>query len=219
MAVVHKQAFGNVLHLEVDANPDGSISAPKTSTAHDSTNGKFYVNTDGATTWRKAVLVEDGAAVNSRFVDWDVDIVGATPAQVAVGDMLAFELPNNQTRAVISNFEVANDVDLTVNPTLNVQFVVSDEGTGAGDVRFEMDVRYIDVGEQADKTIDETLTVDKTVVNTEDQLQEVSFTFNASLIANGDRVSLRLKRLGGDANDTFDGDIAILETSNGKVAV
>jgi len=51
MAVLHRQTVGNVYLLEVDADPNGNVTAPKGSLALDSTNGKSWTNTDAGTTW------------------------------------------------------------------------------------------------------------------------------------------------------------------------
>jgi hypothetical protein len=51
MAVKAQRTVGRILLMEVDADPSGSITAPRGSLASDSTSGKLYQNTDGGTTW------------------------------------------------------------------------------------------------------------------------------------------------------------------------
>lgn len=51
MAELARRTLGGVFLFEVDADPDGGITAPKSSLALDSTNGLAYQNTDGSTTW------------------------------------------------------------------------------------------------------------------------------------------------------------------------
>ena len=43
--------LGDIWVMQVDANPDTIVTAPKGSLALDSTNGAMYQNTDGATAW------------------------------------------------------------------------------------------------------------------------------------------------------------------------
>lgn len=51
MAETARRTLGSVRLLEVNADPDGGITAPKGSVAFDSANGDAYQNTDGATAW------------------------------------------------------------------------------------------------------------------------------------------------------------------------
>ena len=51
MAILHKITVGDLLVLQVDADPNGSVAAPKGSLAMDSVNGTVHRNTDGSTTW------------------------------------------------------------------------------------------------------------------------------------------------------------------------
>lgn len=51
MAILHKITVGDLLVLQVDADPNGGVAAPKGSLAMDSVNGTMHRNTDGSTTW------------------------------------------------------------------------------------------------------------------------------------------------------------------------
>ena len=51
MAIVHQMLFGGIRVLQVDANPNGSITAEKGSVAMETSGGTLYQNTDGGTTW------------------------------------------------------------------------------------------------------------------------------------------------------------------------
>ncbi len=57
MTILHRITFGNILLLQVDANPDTSDTAPRGSLAADSTNGKLYINTDDSTAWTEFGVV------------------------------------------------------------------------------------------------------------------------------------------------------------------
>ena len=51
MAIVAQRTVGDILVMQVDADPNGSVTAPKGSLASDSVAAKLYQNTDGGTTW------------------------------------------------------------------------------------------------------------------------------------------------------------------------
>jgi hypothetical protein len=51
MAVIAQITIGHIRILDVNANPNGSVSAPKGSIASDETTATLYVNTDGAMAW------------------------------------------------------------------------------------------------------------------------------------------------------------------------
>lgn len=51
MAIVAQITIGHIRILDVNANPNGSISSPKGSIASDETTGTLYVNVDGAMAW------------------------------------------------------------------------------------------------------------------------------------------------------------------------
>ena len=51
MAVLAKVTVGGVLILEVDASPNGSVTAPKGTLAIEKVTPAYWINTDGATTW------------------------------------------------------------------------------------------------------------------------------------------------------------------------
>lgn len=85
MAVKHKITLGNIQLLEVDANPDGSVTAPKGSAAFDSVNAKSYQNLDGATKWQEVVGSAVGtlalgkslllSVVNAKALDFKADVL------------------------------------------------------------------------------------------------------------------------------------------------
>jgi hypothetical protein len=48
MAVIAQITIGHIRIMDVNANPNGSVSAPKGSLASDETTATLYINTDGA---------------------------------------------------------------------------------------------------------------------------------------------------------------------------
>lgn len=52
MAIKHRLTIGNLLLLEVDADPRGSLVAAKGTVAFDSANAKIWINQDGAGDWK-----------------------------------------------------------------------------------------------------------------------------------------------------------------------
>jgi len=55
MAVIAQITIGHIRILDVNANPNGSVSAPKGSLASDETTATLYINTDGAMSWSTIV--------------------------------------------------------------------------------------------------------------------------------------------------------------------
>ncbi len=51
MAVLDEITIGPIQFIVTDANPDGVVTRSQGSLAVDSTNAKWYINTDGGTTW------------------------------------------------------------------------------------------------------------------------------------------------------------------------
>jgi len=51
MAVIAQITIGHIRILDVNANPNGTVSAPKGSLASDEIAAILYINTDGAMAW------------------------------------------------------------------------------------------------------------------------------------------------------------------------
>lgn len=51
MAVIATITVGHIRILDVNANPNGTVSAPKGSIASDEVSAILYMNTDGAMAW------------------------------------------------------------------------------------------------------------------------------------------------------------------------
>lgn len=119
---------------------------------------------------------------------------------------------DGQTDGVASSFLVPRNMDLTVDPILQVPFVVTQAGGGGnGNVRMRLTVRYIAVGELTTKAADETLLQTVAVINTLNQMHLMTFTLDSALMAAGDVINLHLERLGTDVLDTYTGRIGIVE--------
>ena len=56
MAVIAQITVGHIRILDVNANPNGTVSAPKGSIASDETTATLYINTDGAMSWNTVYL-------------------------------------------------------------------------------------------------------------------------------------------------------------------
>ena len=157
------------------------------------------------------IATDDQIGVNiSEQVDWDAD-TPTSPTTIQSGDLFGFELINSVTRSVVSNFEVPKNSDLGVDPVIVVHFFVSSTGGADANVRLQIGAKYIGVGELTTKAYDETLAQTVAVVNTLGRIHEATFTLDGALMSAGDRITLLLSRLGGDAADTFTGDIGIAE--------
>lgn len=100
-------------------------------------------------------------------------------------------------------------MDLTVNPVIQIPFVVTVVGAASANVQMRLTMRYIATGELTTKAADETLLQTVAVTNTLNIMNTMTFTLNAALIAAGDVMNFHLERLGSDAADTFTGRIGI----------
>ncbi len=136
------------------------------------------------------------------------------PSEVTTGDLLAFELTNGATKAVLLDSHRPVDMSLVVNPVIHFHFVVTNTGSGNGNVRFQLAIKYIADGELTTKANDETLLATVAVINTLNEHHSHTFTLDVSLITAADRhFSFKLERLGADVLDTYDGAIGILTAS------
>lgn len=176
----------------------------------DETNDDAYVlfdNTVGAAVWQRFAtgLGND----TSADIDWDPNKT-ASPVERQIGNVLCFEMKKSQTKAVIGSDVMPFTINLAQNPTLRVPFTILNTGT-AGNVRFKLEATYIAVGEQTDKTPDETIIKSKAIVNTLEEQHEEIFTLDKTKIEVNDFISLNLIREGPDPADTFGGDIGILK--------
>ncbi len=134
------------------------------------------------------------------------------PSQVTVGDVEAFELPDGGSKDVVVDFQLPIEVDLiTDNPTVTFRYVVTIAGGGNADVDFNLFTKYIGVTEQVDKADDESLSISAATINIVDEVHSVTFNLNKSLIADDDRITLRLERAG--AADAFSGAVAVLQNA------
>lgn len=146
----------------------------------------------------------------SEVLEWDRGIT-PLPPQVILGNTIAFELRDGQTRTVGGTIEIPKNIDLTTNPTVDIQFAVSGTGAGNANVRLQLEAQYIADTELMTKAADETILSTEAVTDTLNRLHTVTKTLDASLMADGDRLSFALTRIGGDAADTYTGDIAIMQ--------
>jgi len=153
-----------------------------------------------------------GNANTSQNVYWSTDSAGNTNS-VYTSEVRVWEMQDTQTRGVAASFEIPRNMDLTVNPILNVPFICT-VAAANGNVRMSLTARYIAAGELTTKAADETLLQTVAVVGTVNQNQTImTFTLNASLMAAGDIINILLQRLGGDAADTFTGRIGLVENA------
>ncbi len=134
--------------------------------------------------------------------------ISSNPSLGGIGEMGVWLLPDAATVGVISHFDIPQDIDLTtVDPVAHYGFGIETIGSSGTDVRFRLEVRYIAVGEQIDKSVDETILITKTVVNVVDEFHSVAFTLDRTAMAAGDHIELHLERLGNDGADDLDGGI------------
>ena len=124
MSILHRQTVGNVHLLEVDADPNGNATAPKGSLALDSTNGKHWLNTDGATTWSDA----ENPVAAVLEADYNANTVLAattddTPVAVALAASTVFGRKSSGGPAAMTAAEART--------VLNVEDAAAADQTGA----------------------------------------------------------------------------------------
>ncbi len=145
--------------------------------------------------------------VTTSFIRFKAD--GTKPSESDIAQITGFELPNNKTKGIDGDFRILSGITLTVDPLLTFSFVVSKTGAGAANVRLQVEARYVAVGEQIDKAVDETILITKAVVDVLEEEHQVAFSLDRTLMAASDRVVLNLTRLGSDGLDTYTGDIVV----------
>lgn len=145
-------------------------------------------------------------------IDWENTIV-PKPSVVSSGNLEVFEFPDGLTRSLSSESQIRDGVLISANPVLDAQFAVTTNGAGNADVRLQLQITYIAVGELTTKAVDETVLLTCPVIDTFDQLHTCSFQLDKSLVVGGEVAQVVLSRLGGDGADTFTGKVGILKTS------
>jgi hypothetical protein len=150
----------------------------------------------------------------SRSYEWVPD--ASSPAEVIVSgtDVKVWELDN--TKGVLLNFELPDDIDLaTIDPVLEIVLVTSQEDDGAtnGTATFTLDGRYVADAELFNKALDESaLTPDggqPTIIDTLTQRNSIAFTLARAKMAAGDAVTFQLTKTGG----TFAGKVGVLRNA------
>ena len=146
----------------------------------------------------------------SENLEWKADD-DTSPSEVVTGEVTAFELPDGATKGVTASFVMPVNSSLSaISPIVLVAFVVLDTDANAN-VRFQLDVQYIAVGELTTKVTDETILQTEAVISATDEVHEALFTLDRTLIVASDVVVLHLERLGADGADTFQKAIGILQ--------
>ena len=128
-----------------------------------------------------------------------------------VGSIIGFELPDGSDKAIVANLMLPENIDLSVDPTVEFQLCVFDTGSGDGDVQFDVEATYIKDTELATKAVDETIPATVPVINTKFQQTSFKVTLDRTKIEANDRMALKVIRRGSDILDTFDKSVALYE--------
>jgi len=104
-------------------------------------------------------------------------------------------------------------VDLTGNPRVAFTLFNTDApvATTSDTIYWEIDCRYISMGEEANKAIDETLTGTTTVTGGTANSRQMTGTIDldASLMTDGDIASFVIRRVPTNVADNYSADAAI----------
>lgn len=144
---------------------------------------------------------------------WEPDPVTAT-VSIAIGSLMGFEMPNGGvgSRAVLSEIRVLANYAIELSNaqiTLDIDGFTSAAGSGPGDVRLRMALKYVAATELVNKPDDQVVELTIPVTNTEFLVKRFSLPLDMSLLAAGDRILVKLERLPAHVEDTFEGAIAI----------
>lgn len=124
-----------------------------------------------------------------------------------------FYAQNVTERAVFMFYGIARAKFDAVDPV--VLFAIYSNGapvvTTGDDVEWELSARYRAEGEAVTGAADETLTQTQTLttIGADTRQDNLAFTLDRSKIINGEYIHLILRRLGGDANDTYADDVSV----------
>jgi hypothetical protein len=133
-----------------------------------------------------------------------------------IGDLhVLFYADNNDEKATFDYYALKRIILTNINPEIKLTTYSTDLPVVAvGDaIRWKLEVRYIAVGEQATKAVDETLFITQILTNLgEDTRQdELKFTLNKALMADQDSILFSLTRVSSDGADNYSGDVAVSE--------
>lgn len=144
--------------------------------------------------------------------DWNISLAPAPALAISISsDTPGLLFDSASTETARFSFRIPNDIDLSVNPILRLILVTVGAEVTGDQYQIQLTTRNIGTGESVIKTIDETIIKTVTGVPSTSLIRfDTDLIFNASLISTNDHMSLALSRLGGDINDTRNGDMALL---------
>ena len=125
MALVAQITVGSTLVIEVDADPEGGITAPAGSLALDSANAKLYQNTDGATAWVPVGI--DG----TLYGDGSDGAVSLGSNTTLTRDMFYTTLDTNGFDIITDGFRIFANVSVTIGSGDDVGATGDSGGAGS----------------------------------------------------------------------------------------
>ena len=134
------------------------------------------------------------------------------PSEVTVDKVKVFELPDGATKGINAFFVFPPDFDFTVDPRLQLSFIVVSTGSGNDDVRLRTRITYIEVTDQIDKAFDQEVLTTKAVVDVVEETHNLTITFaKANIPANPIYGLVNFSRLGSDGADDYEGAIGAIK--------
>jgi len=171
----------------------------------DSVTGCTYIcksNATGAAVWQSI-----GKAQVLAPLIWRPGTPGPASVIESGLEMLSFA-DGGTVRQAIGQANVPADV-VTQNPVVFGSVIVTAAGAGDGVARFDITTRYTGSGELINKSADQTLSFDVSLVNTLWRRVIFVFTLDKTLISPLDQASIIISRAHAHANDTFTGSAGI----------
>lgn len=135
--------------------------------------------------------------------------LGSPASRSAISGTGIIKFVAGSIRRSAIRFEIPHDMDMSVNPKMDIHFVPHSNESAGSTACFVFDMRYISSGEQIGKAPDESITETVLVPSTKHMECTQDFTLNSSLMTSGDGVSAIIMRSGTATTDTRNGNISI----------
>ena len=131
--------------------------------------------------------------------------------QIENDDTIWFELADGVTEQVVAQFNIPEDMDLTVDVNQSVSWsTLFTAVSGGTDVRYNVAIKYLAIGDLTTSADDETVAFTTPIATPSvNQVSLGGLALTKPTVTGLNYARLKVQRLGGDGLDTFTGKIAI----------